>query len=140
MIGSLRARRLMAEAPAILRWMIDGCWDWQANGLVCPKVITEATEAYFDNQDLMGQWLEEECDVEKGSKHFWEKSSKLFAAWAAYCKRSGAEPGTSVTFSDEMLTLEFTKDKKSHGIVWEGVTLKVPPQRPGSGGDDDRDY
>ena len=29
-------RKLEAEWPAILRWMIDGCLDWQRNGLIRP--------------------------------------------------------------------------------------------------------
>jgi putative DNA primase/helicase len=43
--------KLLGEAPAILRWMIDGCLDWQRNGLVRPASVTEATAAYFDEQD-----------------------------------------------------------------------------------------
>src|ERR1700731_2062335 len=34
--------KLRAEWPGILRWMIDGCLDWQANGLVRPSIIVEA--------------------------------------------------------------------------------------------------
>ena len=29
-------QKLMAEAPGILQWMIEGCLDWQAHGLVKP--------------------------------------------------------------------------------------------------------
>ena len=43
----------MAEAPAILRWMIDGCLDWQENGIIRPTAVTEATSAYFNAQDLL---------------------------------------------------------------------------------------
>ena len=34
---------MRAEYPAILRWMIDGCLDWQKSGLVRPPVVIEAT-------------------------------------------------------------------------------------------------
>lgn len=44
---------LKAEWPAILRWMIDGCLDWQANGLVRPQSITTATADYFAAQDIL---------------------------------------------------------------------------------------
>ena len=49
--------KLRAEAPGILRWMIVGCRDWQANGLQRPQSVVEATEEYFSNQDTFGQWL-----------------------------------------------------------------------------------
>ena len=43
--------KLKAEWPAILRWMIDGCLEWQRIGLAPPKIVTEATEEYFADQD-----------------------------------------------------------------------------------------
>ena len=36
--------KLEAEWPAILRWMIDGCLDWQKNGLVRPPVVIETDD------------------------------------------------------------------------------------------------
>jgi hypothetical protein len=39
-------RKLEAEYPAILRWMIEGCLDWQKNGFVkCPAVEAERQSA-----------------------------------------------------------------------------------------------
>ena len=38
----------MTEAPAILRWCIDGCLAWQRVGLQPPAIVTEATAAYFE--------------------------------------------------------------------------------------------
>jgi len=32
--------KLRDEYPAILRWMIDGCLDWQENGLISPNVVS----------------------------------------------------------------------------------------------------
>ena len=34
---------LRKEFPSILRWMIDGCLDWQANGLMPPTSVSAAT-------------------------------------------------------------------------------------------------
>ncbi len=59
--------KLKAEWPGILRWMIEGCLDWQANGLVRPAIVAEATAEYFDDQDTFGQWLEEHC-VQDGAR------------------------------------------------------------------------
>jgi putative DNA primase/helicase len=35
--------KLLKEAPGILRWMIEGCLDWQKNGLTQPGVVVQAT-------------------------------------------------------------------------------------------------
>ena len=61
--------KLREEWPGILRWMIEGCLDWQENGLVRPDSVIRATESYFEDQDLLSQWLAEECDAEPGNNY-----------------------------------------------------------------------
>jgi putative DNA primase/helicase len=39
---SLEAK-LQAEAPSILRWMLDGCLEWQRQGLAPPDIVKAAT-------------------------------------------------------------------------------------------------
>ena len=43
--------KLKVEWPAILRWMLDGCLGWQRTGLAAPKMVTDATDEYFNDQD-----------------------------------------------------------------------------------------
>ncbi len=56
------AEKLKPEYPAILRWLIEGCLDWQKNGLQRPKVVTEATDSYFAQQDSVQQFIDDRCD------------------------------------------------------------------------------
>jgi hypothetical protein len=39
----------------ILRWMINGCLEWQKIGLAPPKIVTDATDEYFNDQDTLKQ-------------------------------------------------------------------------------------
>jgi putative DNA primase/helicase len=119
--------KLRGERPAILRWMIEGCLDWQRNGLIRPESVKLATEAYFDDQDTFSEWLEDACDVTIGNDHLWEKSSMLFEAWSAYALKSGVKSGSAVGFAEEMVRRGFTKKKTMHGARWEGLRLKLPP-------------
>ena len=59
-------QKLRAEWPGILRWLIDGCLDWQKNGLIRPKAMTTATNQYFEEQDMFQQWVDDFC--ERGPK------------------------------------------------------------------------
>jgi len=95
-------RKIMMEASGILRWMIEGCLDWQRNGLLRPESVTAATSAYFSEQDLMGQWLEDCCDVQRGRHDFWDRSSDLFESWAEYARKAGDEPGSKKSFGQSM--------------------------------------
>lgn len=120
--------RLKEEWPGILRWMIDGCLDWLENGLVRPSSVAEATETYFADQDLFGQWLEDVCDVEIGNQHKWETVATLYRSWSAYAKEAGEEPGTMRAFGPNMLRkgLEYKRTKVARGFA--GIRIK--PQTP----------
>jgi putative DNA primase/helicase len=94
--------KLREEWPEILRWMIEGCLDWQANGLVRPPIVRETTDTYFSDQDVFSQWLGEECDVEPGNTWKRETSADLFAGWQRYAERAGESPGSRKSFADQM--------------------------------------
>jgi putative DNA primase/helicase len=51
--------KLAMEDAQILHWAIQGCLDWQQNGLIVPKRVQEATGHYFSEQDLFTQWFAE---------------------------------------------------------------------------------
>jgi putative DNA primase/helicase len=57
-------KRLKAEWPGILQWMIDGCIAWQEQGLAPPAAVIDATLAYLEAQDAFGAWLDESCTCE----------------------------------------------------------------------------
>jgi len=118
--------KLRAEWPGILGWMIEGCRDWQANGLPRPDVVAAATDHYFTDQDVLGHWLAEECDLEPGNSHKWERSSDLFASWRAFASRSGEDAGSNKTFSARLERNGFPKRRTRDGSRFEGLNLIKP--------------
>ena len=63
------AEKLWGERSAILRWCLDGCLHWQRTGLAPPAIVCDATEDYFNEQDTVGQWLED-CTEDGGQLAF----------------------------------------------------------------------
>jgi len=59
--------KLKAEGAGILNWMLDGYREWRRNGLQVPPVIAQATAAYRDEQDIIGDWIAERCDMTAAS-------------------------------------------------------------------------
>ena len=125
--------KLRAEWPAILRWMIEGCLDWQANGLVRPESVTEATDAYFAEQDLMAQWLAEKCDVRQGDPNVWDRTTDLFESWSSYAKAAGDTPGTVKAFGPAMRRKGFPQHRTKHARGFSGLRLR--PDQPYGQGD-----
>ncbi len=128
---------LRDEWPGILRWMIEGCLDWQANGLIRPATVTAATENYFEDQDLFQQWLDEECDVEKGNR--WKKATgaELFGSWTAFTFRAGEKPGSSKSFGAELTKRGFDRIKLGHEKTRAYTGLQLRPLPTTSHGGDD---
>jgi len=117
-------QKLKAEWPTILRWMIDGCLDWQKDGLGQPETVTATTEAYFDDQDLLGQWLDEKCDAEPDNPHKWDTVAALFVSWSNYATEAGEPPGSKKAFSEAMQSRGFHSARGGKGVrKFKGVRL-----------------
>ena len=118
------AAKLRNEYPAILRWMIDDCLDWQKNGLVRPDVVINATAEYFTEQDLLGRWIAEKCNCGVGCQ---EGATKLYTSWREFAITNGEEPGSATAFGSKLSEKDFQK-KKSGGNIYLGIRLKPPNQ------------
>jgi putative DNA primase/helicase len=116
--------KLKREWPAILRWMIDGCLEWQQIGLAPPKIVTDATDEYFDDQDTIKEWLED-C-TEDGGPHAFTPSSQLFASWKSWCDARGLKPGSGKSLSDALLDRGLTRKKGTGGVRgFRNLVLKM---------------
>ena len=125
-------QKLMQELPGILQWMIQGCLDWQQNGLIRPKCVVEATAEYFSDQDLFRHWLEEDCICEPGNADRSESSSVLFKSWSNYAKTAGHKPGTTSTFKDSLLAAGFKFYRGEKAREFFGIGLRPRPAFDGN--------
>ena len=96
--------KLKAELPGIMQWMIDGCLDWQKQGLAPPEAVTAATDAYMEAQDAIGAWVEEACESDPQAK---EKAGDLYASWKAWADRSGEFAGSMKMFSQKLIDRDY---------------------------------
>ena len=76
--------KLKGEYPQILDWMVQGCLDWQLNGLTTPAKVEEYTKSYLDSQDIVKQWIEECCEQ---SNYYITKIADLFKSWSCYARQ-----------------------------------------------------
>lgn len=115
--------KLRMEWPAILRWMIDGCLDWQRNGLVRPQCVIDATREYFDDQDLFGQWLADSCEVRPGNDRLTETSARLYRSWCSFSTNAGEKAGSKKAFAALLKKnkIEPSRSGKSRGF--KGIRL-----------------
>lgn len=49
--------RLGLEAPGILRWLVEGCLEWQVLGLADPEAVVRETLAYRESEDRVSRFI-----------------------------------------------------------------------------------
>lgn len=75
--------KLLAEAAGILAWLVQGCLEWQRDGLVPPESVKNATSAYKDEMDALGDFITECCVLFPGAKVTAAELYKAYKEWGA---------------------------------------------------------
>jgi len=120
--GNYLTENLKAEWPAILRWMLDGCLEYQRVGLAVPTIVRDATDAYLAEQDNIRQWAEVAVVKKPGNFILTET---LFGSWKRYCEKLNLSPGQKNAFSDEFADhLGYARDQRNYGRGFKDIDLK----------------
>ena len=80
---------LKEEGPGILNWALVGLLTWQKIGLQIPKSIADATATYRNEQDMLGDWIGENCVT--GSRYR-EAKSVLYENYKRWAEQNGHRP------------------------------------------------
>ena len=114
--------KLKTEAPHILAWMVEGCIDWQKRGLKdTPLTIQQATGDYQEEQDLIGSWLAECCNLSHSSKAL---SSVLYGNYKDWCIINSLQPINNAVFGRSIGDRGYNKRKSNGNSLWLGIELK----------------
>jgi putative DNA primase/helicase len=116
--------KLRAEAPGILAWCVQGCLDWQRDGLRIPEVVRAATEEYRNDQDLVGRFLEELC-IRHAEYRI--RAGILFTAFKAWANNIGEEKAlvaqSQRAFGENLTGKGFVR-QPSNGTWYKGLALR----------------
>jgi phage/plasmid-associated DNA primase len=116
--------RLLAERDGILAWAVEGCLEWQREGLNPPQTVLAATEEYFEDEDTVGRWIAEACDQRPSGT---ELVSMLFNAWKIWAEAAGEHVGSIRGFSQNLASRGFAKwrDPGTTQRGYRGIALKA---------------
>ena len=73
---------LKAESRGILAWAVEGFKEWRRVGLNPPDAVLAATADYFDDEDLLGQFLIERMERAEGAECATSDIRKAYGEWA----------------------------------------------------------
>jgi putative DNA primase/helicase len=101
--------KLKPEWPAILRWAVDGCLDWQ-QGLNPPPAVRNATENYLADEDSFALWLDACIQIDINA---WESGADLWASWKRWAEHAGEFVGKQKTFSQALVERSFVPHRQA---------------------------
>jgi len=114
--------RLKEEYEGILSWLIQGCLDWQREGLAEPSEVMVATTVYKDNEDTLAKFIDDRCYVEADAS---ATASNLRNAYIQWCRSNGEAEINQDAFKRRLKDKGFTHKKTKECNRWLGIGLSV---------------
>jgi P4 family phage/plasmid primase-like protien len=107
----------------IMKWIIEGSQKAIDKEFKFkePKVVADAINAYREENDWLGRFIEDHCDVEKGAE---AKSGELYQTYRAACLSSGEFIHSTTDFYSSLEKAGFEKRKRNTGRMIIGLRLK----------------
>lgn len=113
--------KLKSEYPGILRWAVEGCLEWQSNGLEEPSEVIKATKSYQEEMDVLGRFLKEETVQEPQTQVQASVLSNRFKQW---CEENGESLISSNAFGRKMTEFGFEKVRTEKGYFYKKIGLQ----------------
>jgi putative DNA primase/helicase len=115
--------KLRGELPGILAWAIEGCLDWQKQGLAPPPIVRDASVRYFEAEDAVAHWLEERTERRANA---WTAIRVLSADFRTWCQKNGEDIWPERAFVEELENRGFQYHRFNTGKGFNGLQFISP--------------
>ncbi len=107
----------------IMSWIIEGAKKAIAADYKFkePKAVTDAVEAYREENDWLGQFIEDHCEIDPSSE---VKSGELYQCYRAACMASGEYIRSTTDFYSSLEKAGYEKQRRNTGRMIKGLRLK----------------
>ena len=114
--------KLNAEISGIFNWALEGCMKWQSEGLGEAKSITEATESYKDEMDVIAPFVDEYCIAGTEFRHL---AKELFEGYSKWCFENNEPTLNKKEFFKLLENKGFKKEKgTANKLYFNGIKLQ----------------
>lgn len=117
-------RKLRQELEGILAWAVEGCLEWQRDGLRTPDKVKTATEEYKREEDVLGQFLEDRCTADPTNQFDRVSTDELFNGFVGWMKSNQyRDMYTQKRFTGELEARGYQRFKTKGRMFWNGIRL-----------------
>jgi putative DNA primase/helicase len=111
---------LLSELPGILAWAVEGCLQWQREGLAFPASVLSATQEHRNESDMIDRFVEDRCVKTAQAS---AQARTLYDAYRQWAERSGEAVLNETTFGTRLRDRGFAKVHSRGGTVYQGIGL-----------------
>lgn len=119
--------KLRKEFPQILRWAVEGCMKWRAEGITEPKCVQDAVKEYKKEMDLLAGFIDQCVEIDYNSRDK-VPARILFQAYIKWAKENNEYEMSSKKFFNEMSNRMPDKGRDAKGIFYKHIKLIQPDQ------------
>ena len=119
-----RREKLLGEMPGILSMIVQAAVRYAQVGLEAPSRVKIAREEYRAQMDLLSEWFDECCDLQKNAE---TRMSDLWESWSNFAtKRGNIMYIKSSVVLGRRLDVRFPARKGAGGVRYRvGIALKT---------------
>jgi putative DNA primase/helicase len=106
-------QKLKAEGSGILNWLFEGAMRWGLEGLKTPAAITNATDEYRGEMDVIGNFIKERCVQSPGAQ---VRIRELFKAYQDWCGERNEHAMSERFFGLRLKETGFTQSRNAEAV------------------------
>ena len=91
--------KLEQELSGILNWALAGLSAFLTQGLDPPEAVQAATAIYRTDQDVLGSWIDDNCDI---GPEVSDEYSVLYRDYVSWCEKNKEEVVSKARFSSSL--------------------------------------
>jgi len=108
------------ELPGILNWCIEGCKQWFEMGLHPPEIVRNTTKDYREEQDVLGDFFYEHCELKRTHQVTAKAFYKKYKAW---CDDAGEQTLSQKKLWPRLEERGISRARQSGGYLYTGIGL-----------------
>jgi len=116
----LLLQRLQGEKAGILAWLVRGCLAYQQTGLAVPAKVKAKTEAYREEEDVFGLYLDERTITQP---HASVKHSAIYKDYCTWASSNNFDPINLRRFREAMVRRFGEPKRTNDGMFYAGLGL-----------------
>lgn len=115
------SNKLRKELPGILNWALTGCIEWQKQTLNQPDIITEETNKYKADEDILSDFIYAHILASPNNL----QHSKLMIQYKGWCIKENINPQSSRRVAKLFKERNYAFTRNSIGLLWTNLALNT---------------